>query len=135
MHFTATIFMVDDDVDDFMLYHDIFKERDAGIELSFFRNPEGFICYLDKLTLDQLPDLIISDLNMPKLNGHELLLQLKASDRYKTIPLLIISTSTSVLDKDKCIKGGARGYFSKPVTMLEFQVMVDKIIQQFVKTK
>jgi CheY-like chemotaxis protein len=128
----AKIFLIDDDIDDVIFFLDAFKEKYPDIDLSSFQNPEGLMSYLDSLNEDQLPDVIISDLNMPKLNGHELLVQLKSSERYKAVPIVISSSSNNAIDKQKCIKAGAKEYIVKPLTVSQYREIVDKIIKLFI---
>jgi CheY-like chemotaxis protein len=103
------------------------------VNLSFITNPEGFVSYLETLKEDQLPQVIISDLNMPKLNGYELLKEIKSSKRFSSIPFIIFSTSTNPLDKEKCIKAGAQEYIEKPFTLSQYHTIVDKVIKQHMR--
>ncbi|MDB4964852.1 MAG: response receiver CheY associated with MCPs of class [Myxococcales bacterium] len=59
-------------------------------------------------------DLIITDINMPDINGLELVRFIRDSEQHKTTPLLIISTDGREADRDRGLKLGANGYLTKP---------------------
>lgn len=73
---------------------------------------------------DNLPNLILLDLNMPKINGIEFLSTLKNDENLKHIPTVILTTSSNQKDLDECFKIGVSGYVLKP---LKYQVYVKKI--------
>jgi CheY-like chemotaxis protein len=64
---------------------------------------------------EKLPVLILLDLNLPLMNGHELLAQLKADPRLRRIPVVVLSTSARERDVEECYDRGAAGYVVKPV--------------------
>ena len=73
-------------------------------------------------------DLIITDINMPDINGLELVIFLKKSDLYKNIPLFIISTEGSKQDVAKGLALGANEYIVKPFNLEELQKIVLKYL-------
>jgi len=72
----------------------------------------------------ELPDIILLDLNMPKLNGIEFLNILKNDDVLKYIPTIILTTSNNQKDLLECYKIGIKGYVLKP---LKYEDYVSKI--------
>jgi CheY-like chemotaxis protein len=106
------ILMVDDDLEELMLIEEALLE--LGKEIHFEENGIEALHYLDRC--EQLPCLIVLDLNMPKLNGTETLVRLKSDNRFKHINVVIYSTSINDQEKDKCIKLGANSYIMKPVS-------------------
>ena len=66
------------------------------------------------------PDLIILDLNMPKMNGIEFLNILKSDDELKFIPIIIMSSSENYLDVKECYKIGIAGYIIKPLHFVDY---------------
>ena len=71
-----------------------------------------------------LPDIILLDLNMPKINGIEFLKILKADEDLKHIPTIILTTSSNQKDLLECYKTGMSGYVLKP---LKYEDYVNKI--------
>ena len=75
-------------------------------------------------------DLIITDINMPDINGLELIGYVKANPAYQDIPLLIVSTEKSEEDKKRGIALGASGYVVKPFRKEELMAMVSKVLEK-----
>ncbi len=73
-------------------------------------------------------DLIVIDINMPDINGLELLNFLKNNDQYKDIPVLIVSTESSEEDKEKGMNLGAYAYITKPFKTEMLQDIVKKAL-------
>jgi two-component system, chemotaxis family, response regulator Rcp1 len=73
------------------------------------------------------PDLVLLDLNLPRMDGRELLATIKSNRRLKTIPTIILTTSTSEEDILKCYQLQANCYFNKPVELDEFLKVVNCI--------
>jgi DNA-binding NarL/FixJ family response regulator len=68
-----------------------------------------------------LPDVILSDLNMPGKNGHDILVELKRSETFSSIPVVITSTSSTNAIISKCIEEGAAAYLVKPDTFIDYR--------------
>lgn len=73
-------------------------------------------------------DLIITDINMPDINGLELISYVKSNPTYRDIPLIIVSTEKSEEDKKRGIALGAAGYVVKPFTKEELRQMVANVL-------
>lgn len=80
------------------------------------------------------PDLVLLDLNLPKMDGREVLACIKADARLKTIPTVVLSASSAQADIDKSYQLQANCYFTKPVQLDEFDSLV-KSITDFWLTK
>lgn len=78
-------------------------------------------------------DLIISDINMPRMNGFELLKALRNNIRSKYIPVVIMSTSEDKNDLKKCYSLGISGYLSKPLRYKEYQNKVTSLLEYWDK--
>jgi two-component system chemotaxis response regulator CheY len=74
-------------------------------------------------------DLIITDINMPDINGLELIGYVKSNPAYRDIPLIIVSTEKSEEDKKRGITLGAAGYVVKPFRKEELLAMVTKVLE------
>jgi len=74
------------------------------------------------------PWLILLDINLPKYDGHEVLLRLKSNQSLKEIPVVMFTTSNSNQDIETALKGGANSYIQKPIEPDEFASTIAKII-------
>jgi two-component system response regulator len=75
----------------------------------------------------ELPDIILLDLNMPRMNGHEFVKKIKVDDRLKKIPIVILTTSKSDEDIIKSYTQGVSCYLTKPLGLAEFQKVVEAL--------
>ena len=73
------------------------------------------------------PDLILLDLNMPRMNGHEVLAQVKGDDTLKTIPVVVLTTSTALPDITASYTRHANAFVTKPMDLDGFEEAVRKI--------
>jgi len=80
------------------------------------------------------PDLILLDLNMPKMDGREVLAEIKRDASLKLIPTVILTTSEAEADVVKCFELQANSYLLKPVDLTAFEVLV-KSVNDFWLTK
>jgi len=114
-----TILLVDDDEDD----QDIFMEAAAivipGIKCLIARDGGNGLSQLE--TLPELPDYIFLDVNMPGMDGREFLKRIKGHPRYKSIPVVIYSTSNHKSELGDYFKMGASNFITKPS---EFNLLV-----------
>jgi CheY-like chemotaxis protein len=75
------------------------------------------------------PDVILADLNMPKMSGLELLAQLKAHEDTKDIPVVMITGSVYPEDRDAAFKAGCSAYIKKPVDTKEFLQQIAALVR------
>jgi CheY-like chemotaxis protein len=73
------------------------------------------------------PDLILLDLNMPRMNGYEFLTAIKSDERFKSIPVIVLTTSDVESDVLTCYQLGAASYITKPVGMEQFIAVIKKL--------
>lgn len=127
MSLRKKILLAEDDKDDQDFFHDFLHEREDIYLLPIASNGEELLNYLAHTT--ELPDAIILDQNMPKLNGLQTLQQLKDTSRYSDIKVMVYSTSTD----DNLIKRsnslGATLVVSKPSSYKGYQRMIDELIR------
>lgn len=114
---TPKILMVDDDVEDQQIIKDTFDDLGFSNSIHFELSGEKAIRYLEERNSNRdNPCLVILDLNMPKMNGREVLHFLKNSGKFKDIPVIIYSTSLNPIERDQCMALGAHSYVIKPIT-------------------
>ena len=122
---SKSIWIADDDPDDRMIIKEAFEENHCNNPISFFEDGEKvLIKFKESSSHNDLdfPSLLILDLNMPKVNGLELLTLLKKNEKTKHIPVIILTTSKNKLDKQKLIDIGADDYITKPYS---FELMIE----------
>ena len=102
-HTQHIVLLVEDDADDVLLIRDAFS---AKINVKLIHEKNGFeaLTYLKELKAKTalLPCLIIMDINMPKLNGKQLLSILKDDNDFQSIPMIVFTTSSDNTDKEYC---------------------------------
>jgi two-component system, chemotaxis family, response regulator Rcp1 len=99
-----------------------------GVEAMAFLKHEGTHVHAPR------PDIILLDLNLPKMDGREVLAHIKEDDTLKTIPTVILTTSDAEADIVKCYQLHANCYLKKPVQLDAFEILV-KSINDFWLTK
>lgn len=115
------ILLADDDKEDQLILSDAFEQIGITNVVHFEDNGENALRHLEQcFTSNALPQLIILDLNMPRMNGTQTLRLVKKDDRFKHIPIIIYSTSLNNIEKDECIRLGAHSYIIKPLTFSEY---------------
>ncbi|GMU24683.1 MAG: two-component system response regulator [Phycisphaerae bacterium] len=73
------------------------------------------------------PDVVLLDLKLPKVDGHEVLRQLKSDESLRTIPVVVLTTSTAHVDKTLAYENFANSYLTKPLDFDKFQEMMESI--------
>lgn len=109
------ILLVDDDREDQFIFCDAMEMVDNAEPVHIETNGINALSYLSSLPHYQLPCVILADLNMPKMNGSELLRRLKANEQLKNIPVIIYTTSVNEMEKHACLALGAHDYITKPL--------------------
>ncbi len=122
---TVQILMVDDDKADVQLAKESLKGSKLKIQMHHVSDGEECLTYLREE--DSKPDLILLDLNMPKLDGRQVLVELKKDAAVKHIPVVILTTSASEADIEEMYKLGANCYVTKPVDFDQFRNVVNGI--------
>ncbi len=125
-----TILMADDDAEDRQLTKEAFEESCLGNDLRFVENGEEMLDYLNrrgKFTdpkTSPRPGLILLDLNMPRMDGREALREMKADPRFKSIRVVVMTTSQADEDIAHSYNLSASSYIMKPVT---FEGLLDVV--------
>ena len=122
------VLYADDDVDDRACVQETCSRLGASLAVSFLQNGQEVLDFLQPLSTAEMPALIVLDLNMPKLDGRQTLKRLKGHPRFGHIPVAIVSTSSSNLDREACQYLGADLYLSKPHTFTAWQTILQQLI-------
>lgn len=117
-----TIILVVEDNYDMREY--IKDSLDPGYQIEEAINGEQGIRKAEKI----IPDLIISDMMMPKMDGHELTRILKSNEKTSHIPIILLTAKSEQEDKIEGLKQGADDYLTKPYDAKELQVRIENLI-------
>lgn len=112
------ILIADDDPDDVQLLQEIIHGFCATVTFTVSDDGKKL---LKELSVNTVPDLIILDINMPVINGKECLKLIRKNDQYKSVPVMIYSTSTSRKEIKECLQFGADYYVVKPNSINDLQ--------------
>lgn len=127
------IYAVDDDDDDRMLIEAALKPY-SDCEVTFFDNGETLLAELSTSTEEKLPHLILLDLDMPLLNGYDVLKALRESPTLRSIPVLVLSGTRNEQTVRKAYELGANAFMSKPNTFLELDGLLRLTHTYWLKT-
>jgi CheY-like chemotaxis protein len=119
------VLLVEDDMIDTMTVKRAFKELQVDTPLVTAENGEEAMQYLEKS--QDVPGLILLDLNMPIMNGVEFLGRVKSNPDLRRIPIVVLTTSNEMEDRQKCFGHSVAGYMTKPVSYPNFKEMMRTI--------
>lgn len=125
------IYYADDDEDDIELFTEavsmIVKKGKEKITLNVYNNGELLLNKVSTVTLQN--SLILLDINMPKIDGIEVLRELRKSKKYENIPIVMFSTSSSNDIVMECWDNGANLYIIKPSKFTTLIELIEKVIK------
>jgi two-component system response regulator len=129
----ADILLVEDSADDVELTLRAFRRHDPVQHVVVAQDGEQALAYLfgegryAGRGCAPLPELVLLDLNLPKLNGIEVLRKVRHDPRTRLLPVVMLSTSAEPSDLESCYAGGANSYVRKPVDYQDFQELVRQL--------
>jgi two-component system, chemotaxis family, response regulator Rcp1 len=124
------ILLVEDSPGDVRLTQEAFRDANKSVHLHVASDGVEAMSLLRREGNDARtprPDLIFLDLNLPKMDGREVLAQIKGDESLKTIPIVILTTSDSEADIVKSYQLQANCYLTKPVQFDAFEILVKSI--------
>ena len=121
------VLLAEDDPDDQQLFSVFLNDRNDIQLMQFAENGVELMNILNSENAE-LPDMIILDQNMPKMNGLQTVKALKANEHLKNIPVMFYSTFADRQLTDTCKQFGAEAVLSKPVTKEGYSKMMDSFI-------
>ena len=126
MHKKLNILLIEDDLIEVMKLNRTISSLALNHKIIEANNGEDALKLLENK--DELPDIILLDLNMPKINGIEFLKILKADDVLRYIPTIILTTSNNNKDLLECYKVGIAGYVLKPLKYEDYVSKIEKLL-------
>jgi len=122
------IFIVDDDPDDRQVILDAFLENNFNIDYLFIENGDILMETLASSPTEELPSLILLDLNMPGMLGLQAIKEIKGNKSWKHIPIIVLTTSTLDKDRDSSYELGANCFLRKPESYTDLVTLTTSII-------
>lgn len=121
------ILLVDDNEGDIILTKEALKEAKIKNNISVAMDGQEALDVLRGTAENLLPDLILLDINLPKIDGLEVLTSIKQDNRLKMIPVIMLTTSSSERDILKSYTNYANCFITKPVDLNRFMEVVRTI--------
>jgi CheY-like chemotaxis protein len=121
------ILVVEDNDDDIVLIQGAFSKAKVINRVVFVRDGEEAMAYLRKqgaYATARTPGMVLSDINMPKKNGFEMLADIKADPRLSALPVIMLTVSDGEENIVRSFEQGACSYIRKPVSLTRFIAVV-----------
>ena len=132
-HQQGIILLVEDNPDDVELTQRAFKRSRLGNRIITKCDGQEALDYLlgtdNEELANPLPDVILLDLNMPRINGLEVLQRMRSEERTRAVPVVILTTSDEQRDIIDSYQLGANSYIRKPVNTTEFFEAIQSLEQ------
>lgn len=126
----AHIMLVEDNEGDIVLTEEVFRSSGLTNPISVLRDGEEALDFLyrrNKFTEAERPDLILMDINVPKVNGKEILAIIKNNKDLKMIPVIMLTTSSAEKDVLESYMNHANCFITKPLNFTDFTKAVAEI--------
>ena len=125
------ILLIEDHEPDVYLVQEALKTSSIAYELTQVKDGEQARTHLmEAAHTDVVPELIFLDLNLPRLEGLELLKIIRGRPRFAGVPVVVLTSSREQSDKDRAHRLGADMYITKPIDFLEFMRVVGGAAKQ-----
>lgn len=131
------ILIADDDAADVGLIQIVLGEQDLQDDIAVASTGEDVFDYLYRRGKygDRpagVPELVLLDLKLPKINGLEILQQMRADEQFRGVPVVIFSSSFDETDREKSLSYGASDFMTKPFDFDAFRKVIQKIVTTYI---
>lgn len=130
-----TVFLLEDNEGDVLLTQEALKQNAIPYQLLTCCNGEEAVVKLSQLGKQQIPFIILLDINVPRKNGLDVLQYIRQNPVLKFVPAFMLTTSSDPADIERAYHEGATGYLNKPVEWDSFTQMIQQLLtfwKQFV---
>lgn len=121
------ILIAEDDPDDGEIMLEIFSQHGSYTQINLVKNGLELLQYLSQGT--KMPDVILTDINMPIMSGIEALEKLHESDNLSSIPTIVYSSTLNPAYQIKCMNLGTKGFLVKPLKMTDYKKIPVTILE------
>jgi chemotaxis family two-component system response regulator Rcp1 len=135
-----TVLLIEDNPRDVKLTQRAFKQTEMMHDLRVVRDGDEALAYLHRegayadAQSAPRPDVILLDLNLPRMGGHELLRRVKQNPRFKHVPIIVLTTSGRPDDILQAYDAGANAYLLKPVEFTRFTEVLGQLGKFWLET-
>ena len=136
-HKTLEILLVEDSWGDVLLLREAFQESRLPVNLNIVTDGEDALAYLNgesKYTGSPMPDLVLLDLNLPRMDGRALLRRVKNHPRFKRLPVVVLTSSALESDIREVNEMKANSYLVKPADLKGFHEIARKLWDFWLKS-
>jgi len=128
------ILLIEDNEGDILLTTEAFEESRIVNKITAIKDGKKAINFFEDLNNEEdIPHLVLLDVNLPKVSGHEVLTYIKANDKYKYIPVIMLTTSSSEKDILQSYQNHVNCYITKPIDITDFMKAITKIEDFWIK--
>ncbi|MBE9143570.1 response regulator [Planktothrix mougeotii] len=134
-----TILVVEDSDEDFTAFKRVMRQLSYSNPIYRVMDGEDALAYLyhqdhySNLDFAPVPDLILLDLNLPGTDGREVIYQVKQDIILKSIPIIVLTSSSNPKDIETCYLYGANSYLLKPVSIDEFKQTIKHFLHYWLE--
>ncbi|RRQ48041.1 response regulator [Maribacter algicola] len=121
------ILLIEDDSIEIMKLERTVSKLEVNHKITQAKNGEEALQFLN--SDNRLPDIILLDLNMPRMSGIEFLKILKEDDKLRYIPTIVLTTSENRVDLLECYKVGIAGYVIKPLKYEDYEYKLKRVLE------
>lgn len=128
------LLLAEDNLPDALLIREVIRNEKLPVELAVASDGEQAADIFTRAELDPLapcPDILLLDINLPKIDGFAVLRKIRQGQRCKDIPVLVVTSSDSPGDRNEAARLGA-SYFRKPVNYEEY-LKIGDVLRQFLE--
>lgn len=122
----GNILLIEDNDDHVELIRQTLEDRRIANSIVHFDNAEAALSYLTRKG-PEAASIVLLDLNLPGMSGHDLLKEIKENDRLKSIPVVILTTSSGESDRVEAYRHYVNSYLIKPIDAGQFEKMVSDL--------
>lgn len=122
------ILLADDDEADRLLFIEAFDELKAGTSVQTVNDGVELMEFLRQTVIENLPDILFLDINMPKKNGLDCLKEIRTDQKFKEVSVAIFTTSSSQRDMEETFLLGANVYINKPNNFQNLKKVLEKAL-------
>ena len=126
---TPTVWVVDDDEDDQLFIRSAFEKGQPPVKVLVLNDGADLLPKLAEY--DELPRLILLDINMPRKNGFETLRDLRAVADYADLLVVMLTTSSAQHEHDRSLALGANQFLTKPLSFNQLSVLAQELSKQW----